>query len=81
MIDSNHARVGGGVSVYNAHLEMIGCAVRGNDADSDGGGLPCTEHSSAQVTGCEITGNATGNRGGGISVIESSNIQLIGSRI
>ena len=66
-LTANHADEGGAIHVTNVatDLDLFDCIIRGNRADSNGGGM-FIRSTFANLTGCNVSGNIAGAHGGGV---------------
>ncbi len=64
--------VGAGVRVIASNVVLRNCAIRGNNASGNCGGIQILTGTALTLDNCVISGNTSGNRGGGIQNYQST---------
>ena len=72
--------VGGGIYIGSA-LNLEGCQINYNFAESAGGGIFLAEAKSAAIDSCVVKGNASKQDGGGLMLSKNSTATISGSEI
>lgn len=72
-ITGGDASVGGGVFVFQSSPTIKNCAIEGNIAELNGGGMYARVDSHPTLINCTFANNAAGNNGGGLYNDDNSN--------
>ncbi len=72
--------VGGGIYIGSA-LNLEGCQINYNFAESAGGGIYLAESKTATIDSCVVKGNASKQDGGGLMLSKNSTATISGSEI
>ena len=83
-IKNNNADNGAGIESYSywTQMDIDGCTITDNTADSSGGGIALLGNSSSGFTNLKnttITGNTSGTKGAGVYYDEESKLQIQGA--
>jgi parallel beta-helix repeat protein len=73
--NNSGAKDGGGIYCNVSDPELTGCAIIGNHARNNGGGLFCLNNSKPELTNCTVAGNSA-HQGGGMYFYSSNTPKL-----